>query len=178
MKETGLFPDAVAMHDGLCKDGLVQEAMKLYGLLHETGTIPKVVIYTADVDYCCKAHKSDDAKRIFRKMQTDGISPNGFSFGVLIQGLCNANELEDAIDYCIEVLEAGHSPNVTTFVGLVDGLCREKGVEEAQSAIATLRQKGFLVNDKAVIEYLNKKAPFSSSVWEVIFGKKSSEKPF
>lgn len=66
------------------------------------------------------------------------------------------------------MLEAGHSPNVTTFVGLVDGLCREKGVEEAQSAIETLRQKGYLVNDKAVREYLDKKAPFSSSVWEEI----------
>ncbi|KAJ0010862.1 hypothetical protein Pint_33972 [Pistacia integerrima] len=178
MKETGLIPNAVAMLDGLCKDGLVQEAMKLFGLLRETGTIPEVVIYTAVVDGFCKAHKLDDAKRIFRKMQTNGISPNAFSYGVLIQGLCNANELEDAIDYCIEMLEAGHSPNVTTFVGLVDGLCREKGVEEAQSAIETLRQKGFLVNDKAVREYLDKKAPFSSSVWEVIFGKKSSEKPF
>ncbi|KAK4408380.1 Pentatricopeptide repeat-containing protein [Sesamum angolense] len=29
MKETGLIPNAVAMLDGLCKDGLVQEAMKL-----------------------------------------------------------------------------------------------------------------------------------------------------
>ncbi|KAJ0077226.1 hypothetical protein Patl1_35573 [Pistacia atlantica] len=144
MKETGLIPNAVAMLDGLCKDGLVQEAMKLFGLLRETGTIPEVVIYTAVVDGFCKAHKLDDAKRIFRKMQT----------------------------------KAGHSPNVTTFVGLVDGLCREKGVEEAQSAIETLRQKGFLVNDKAVREYLDKKAPFSSSVWEIIFGKKSSEKPF
>ncbi|XP_031267408.1 pentatricopeptide repeat-containing protein At4g38150-like [Pistacia vera] len=178
MKETGLILDAVAMLDGLYKDGLVQEAMKLFGLLRETSTIPEVVIYTAVVDCYCKAHKLDDAKRIFRKMQTDGISPNAFSYGVLIQGLCNANELEDAIDYCIEMIEASHSLNVITFAGSVDGLCREKGVEEAQSAIATLRQKGFLVNDKAVIEYLNKKAHFSSSVWEVIFVKKSFEKPF
>ncbi|XP_044509184.1 pentatricopeptide repeat-containing protein At4g38150-like [Mangifera indica] len=178
MKETGLIPNAVAMLDGLCKDGLVQEALKLFGLMREKGTIPEVVIYTAVVDGFCKAHKSDDAKRIFRKMQTNGIAPNAFSYGVLIQGLCNANELEDAIDYCIEMLEAGHSPNVTTFVGLVDGLCREKGVEEAQSAIATLKQKGFLVNDKAVREYLDRKAPFPSSVWEVIFGRNPQRNHF
>ncbi|XP_044490379.1 pentatricopeptide repeat-containing protein At4g38150-like [Mangifera indica] len=174
MKETGLIPNAIAMLDGLCKDGLDQEAMKLFGSMQEKSTIPEVVIYPAVVDGFCKAHKLDDAKRIFRKLQTNGISPNAFSYGVLIQGLCNANKFEGASDYCIETLEAGHSPNVTTFVGLVEGFCGEKGVEKAQSAIATLRQKGFLVNK----EYLDKKAPFSSSVWEVIFGKKTSGKPF
>ncbi|KAI9181155.1 hypothetical protein LWI28_011972 [Acer negundo] len=178
MKETGLIPNAVAMLDGLCKDGLVHEAMKLFGQMRERGTIPEVVIYTAVVDGFCKAHKFDDAVRIFRKMQTTGISPNAFTYTVLIQGLCNSNKLEDAIDYSIEMLEAGHSPNVTTFVGLVDGLCREKGVEEARSVIATLTQKGFHVNDKAVRDFLDKKAPFLPSVWEAICGKKIPQKPF
>lgn len=178
MKETGLIPNAVAMLDGLCKDGLIQEAMKLFGLMREKGTIPEVVIYTAVVDGFCKAQKFDDAKRIFRKMQSNGIAPNAFSYNLLIQGLYKCNKLEEAVEYCIEMLEAGHSPNVTTFVGLVDGLCREKGVEKAQSVIATLKEKGFLVNDKAVREFLDKKAPFSSSVWEAIFGKKTSQKPF
>ncbi|KAB2047758.1 hypothetical protein ES319_A13G068500v1 [Gossypium barbadense] len=144
MKETGLIPNAVAMLDGLCKDGLIQEAMKLFGLMREKGTIPEVVIYTAVVDGFCKAHKLEDAKRIFRKMQS----------------------------------KAGHSPSVTTFVGLVDGLCKEKSVEEAVNAIGTLKQKGFLVNDKAVGQFLDKKAPFSPLVWEAIFGKKTSQKAF
>lgn len=178
MKQTGLIPNAVAMLDGLCKDGLVQEAMKLFGLMREKGTIPEVVIYTAVVDGFCKAHKFDDAKRIFRKMQTNGISPNAFSYTVLIQGLYKCNKLEDAVDFCIEMLEAGHSPNVTTFVGLVDGLCREKGVEEAHNVIETLKQKGFLVNDKSVREFLDKNAPFSPAAWEAIFGKKTTQKPF
>ncbi|KAH7574754.1 hypothetical protein JRO89_XS02G0000500 [Xanthoceras sorbifolium] len=178
MKETGLIPNAVAMLDGLCKDGLVHEAMKLFGQMRERGTIPEVVIYTAVVDGFCKAHKLDDAVRIFRKMQTNGISPNAFTYTVLIQGLDKSNKLEDAIDYSIEMLEAGHSPNVTTFVGLVDGLCREKGVEEARTVIATLTQKGFHVNDKAIRDFLDKKAPFSPPVWEAIFGKKPSQQPF
>ncbi|TYH33562.1 hypothetical protein ES332_D13G068000v1 [Gossypium tomentosum] len=144
MKETGLIPNAVAMLDGLCKDGLIQEAMKLFGLMREKGTIPEVVIYTAVVDGFCKAHKLEDAKRIFRKMQS----------------------------------KAGHSPNVTTFVGLVDGLCKEKGVEEAVNVIGTLKQKGFLVNDKAVRQFLDKRAPFSPLAWEAIFGKKTSQKAF
>ncbi|GMN50149.1 hypothetical protein TIFTF001_019310 [Ficus carica] len=174
MKETGLIPNAVAMLDGLCKDGLVQEAMKLFGLMREKGTIPEVVIYTAVVDGFCKAQKLDDAVRIFRKMQSNGIDPNAFSYSVLIQGLCGCKRLDDGVEFCVEMLEAGHSPNVATFVRLVDGLCQEKGVEEAQGVIGKLREKGFLMNEKAVREFLDKKAAFSPSVWEAIFGKKAS----
>ncbi|KAL5168550.1 Pentatricopeptide repeat-containing protein [Glycine soja] len=163
MKETGLIPNAVAMLDGLCKDGLVQEALKLFGLMREKGTIPEIVIYTAVVEGYTKAHKADDAKRIFRKMQSSGVSPNAFSYMVLIQGLYKCSRLHDAFEFCVEMLEAGHSPNVTTFVGLVDGFCNEKGVEEAKSAIKTLTDKGFVVNEKAVRQFLDKKAPFSPS---------------
>lgn len=175
MKETGLIPNAVAMLDGLCKDGLIQEAMKLFGLIREKGTIPEVVIYTAVVEGFCKAEKLDEAIRIFRKMQNNGISPNAFSFGVLIQGLCKCKKLEDAVAFCIEMLESGHSPNLITFVGLIDELCKERGVEEAQSVLETLKQKGFLINEKALREFLNKRAPFSPNIWEVIFGKKTKE---
>ncbi|KAL2348487.1 hypothetical protein Fmac_002487 [Flemingia macrophylla] len=178
MKETGLIPNAVAMLDNLCKDGLVQEALKLFGLMREKGTIPEIVIYTAVVEGYTKAHRADDATRIFRKMQSNGISPNAYSYAVLIQGLYKCNRLQDAFEFCVEMLEAGHSPNVTTFVGLVDGFCKENGVEEAKTAIKTLTEKGFSVNEKAVREFLDKKTPFSPSVWEAIFGKKVPQKPF
>uniref|UniRef100_A0A2P2JKH2 Pentatricopeptide repeat-containing protein n=1 Tax=Rhizophora mucronata TaxID=61149 RepID=A0A2P2JKH2_RHIMU len=178
MKETGLIPNAVAMLDGLCKDGLIQEAMKLFGLIREKGTIPDVVVYTAVVDGFCKAHQFDDAKRIFRKMQSNGISPNAFSYTVLIQGLYKCNHLDDAIDFCVEMLEAGHSPNIATFVGLVEGLCKEKGVEEAQNVITRLRNKGLFIDDKALRDFLNINAPGPSQVREAIFGNNTPERPF
>ncbi|KAM1165271.1 hypothetical protein PS2_024468 [Malus domestica] len=72
------------MPDGLCKDALVHEAIKLFGSMSEKGTIPKVVINTAVVDGFCKAQKFEDAKRIFRKMQSNGIVPNAFPSSVLL----------------------------------------------------------------------------------------------
>ncbi|KAI4347962.1 hypothetical protein L6164_008731 [Bauhinia variegata] len=178
MKENGLIPNAVAMLDGLCKDGLVDEAMKLFGLIREKRTLPEIVVYTAVVEGYAKGYKADDAIRIFRKMQENGISPNAFSYTVLIQGLYKCQRLQDAADFCVEMVEAGHSPNVITFVGLVDSFCVEKGVAEAQGVIRTLIEKGFTVNEKAIREFLDKKAPFSSSVWEAIFRKKTAEAPF
>lgn len=178
MKESGLIPNAVAMLDGLCKDGLVQEAMKLFGLMREKGTIPEVVIYTAVVEGFCKARQLDDAVRIFRKMQNNGISPNAFSYTVLIRGMYKGNRLDIAVDFCVEMLEAGHSPNVATLVDLIHEFCKEKGVEEAKNVIVTLKQKGLFVDDKAVREYLDKKGPQSPLVWEAFFGKKSPQRSF
>ncbi|GFS37683.1 pentatricopeptide repeat (PPR) superfamily protein [Actinidia rufa] len=178
MKETGLIPNAVAMLDGLCKDGLVQEAMKLFGLMREKGTIPEVVIYTAVVEGFCKAQKLDDALRIFRKMHNNGISPNAFTYTVLIQGLYKGKRLDDALDFSIEMLEAGHSLNLATFAGLVDAFCRQKGLEEARTIIGALTQKGFSFDDKLVRDYLDKKGPFLPLVWEAIFGKISSQRSF
>ncbi|XP_008799153.2 LOW QUALITY PROTEIN: pentatricopeptide repeat-containing protein At4g38150 [Phoenix dactylifera] len=184
MKETGLIPlflffipNAVAMLDGLCKDGLIQEAMKLFGLLREKGTVPEVVIYPAVVEGFCKAAKFDDAKRIFRKMQKNGIVPNAFSYAVLIQGLCKGGKLEDSVEFCMEMLDAGHLPNAATFTGLVDGCCKDKGVEEAGSLVRTLRERGFAVDEKAARVHLDKKGPLSPVVWEASFGK-NSQRPF
>ncbi|CAM8941871.1 unnamed protein product [Rhodiola kirilowii] len=178
MKENGLIPNAVAMLDGLCKDGLVQEAMKLFKLMREKGQIPEVVIYTAVVEGFCKAHKCDDAKRIFRKMQTNGIVPNAYSYTVLIQGLLRCSHVDDAAEYSLEMLEAGHSPNLVTFVGLVDGVATGKSVEEAQKVINSLREKGYFVDEKAVRTYLDKKAPALPLVWEAVLGKKSPQSLF
>ncbi|RWV87602.1 hypothetical protein GW17_00050387 [Ensete ventricosum] len=173
MKETGLIPNAVAMLDGLCKDGLIQEAMKLFGSMREKGTMPEVVIYTAAVDGFCKAAKFDDAKRIFRKMQKNGIAPNAFSYKVLIQGLCKGKKLEDSVEFCMEMLDAGHSLSAATLVDVVDGFCREKRVEEAADVVKRLRERGFVLDQKAVSEYLDKKGPFSPMVFEAISGKKN-----
>ncbi|KAL9233502.1 hypothetical protein vseg_008491 [Gypsophila vaccaria] len=177
MKKNGLISNAVAMLDGLCHDGLVHEAMKLFGVMRERGTMPEVVVYTAVVEGFCQARKLDDAKRVFKKMQDNGIVPNAFSYGVLVKGLCKAKRLEEAADVCVEMLEAGHSPNVRTFTDLVHEFCKEKGLEDAQKVILALKQKGFFLDEKAVRVYLDKSGPTSPVVWEAIFGpKKTSHK--
>ncbi|KAL5223385.1 hypothetical protein ABZP36_028098 [Zizania latifolia] len=178
MKETGLIPNAAAMLDGLCKNGLVQEAMKLFGLMREKGTIPEVVVYTAVVEAFCKAEKLDDAVRIFRKMQGNGVIPNAFSYWLLIQGLFKGGRLEDAVGFCVEMFEAGHSPNAMTFVGLVNEVYKAKGVEEAEKLVRSFQDRNFAIDDKSIREHLDKKGPFSPVIWEVIFGKKKPYRPF
>jgi pentatricopeptide repeat protein len=178
MKETGLIPNAVAMLDGLCKSGLVQEAMKLFGLMREKGAIPEVVIYTAVVDAFCKAGKLDDAVRIFNKMQGNGVIPNAFSYWLIIGGLCKGGRLDDAVAFCVQMFEAGLSPNAATFVGLVDAVCNTKGVDEAEKLVRTFQDRNFAIDEKSIREHLDKKGPFTPLVWEVIFGKKKSNRPF
>lgn len=174
MKQSGLIPNAVAMLDGLCRDGLVQEAMELFEVMREKHTMPEVVVYTAVVEGFCQAQKLDDAKRVFKKMQGKGIAPNAFSYAVLIKGLCRGKRLEDAVDICVEMLEAGHLPNVTTFTALVHEFCEEKSVEEAQSMIDKLKQTGFYLDEKAVRNHLDKTGPTSPLLSQAIFGPKKA----
>ncbi|KAK1434890.1 hypothetical protein QVD17_00644 [Tagetes erecta] len=175
MKETGLIPNAVAMLHGLCSDGLVQDALKLFGVMRERGSIPEVVVYTAVVEGFCKAQNPDEAIRIFRKMQNNGIVPNAFSYGVLVQGLIKVGRLDDGFEFCLEMVEAGHSPNLATFTGLVNCFCRERGLESAQIVISKLKDKGFGFDEKVLRDFMEKKGPFLPMVWEAIFGKKDSQ---
>lgn len=174
MKETGLVPNAVAMLDGLSKDGLVQEAMKLFGEMREKGNIPEVIVYTAVVEGFCRAMKLDDAKRIFKKMKDNGVVPNAFSYCVLIQSLCKDKRLGEAVDYSLEMLDQGWRPNVATFVSIIDGFCKEQRSDEAKTVINQFKEKGFTADEKAVREYMDKKGPFFPSVWEVVFGKRTA----
>ncbi|KAJ3694703.1 hypothetical protein LUZ60_000080 [Juncus effusus] len=178
MKETGLIPNAVSMLDGLCKDGLVHEAMKLFSLMREKGTIPEVVIYTAVVDGFCKAGKCEDGKRIFRKMQKNGVIPNAYSYNVIIQWLCSYNLLDDCVEFCEEMFEAGHVLNAESFVKVVDKVCKVKGREEGERIVRGFEKRNFAIDEKSIREYLDKKGPFDSSVEEVIFGKRGSRGSF
>ncbi|XP_073147183.1 uncharacterized protein [Henckelia pumila] len=176
MKKTRLIPNAVAMLDGLCKDGLEQEAMKLFGLIRESGSMPEVVVYTAVVEGFCKACKFEDALRTFKKMQSNDVVPNAHSYGLLIRALCRGKRLDDAFSVCIEMLEAGHSPNLATFIDLVDEHCQEKGLEAAGNVIHAMTEKGFSIEEKAVEEYLVKKGPFLPLVWKAVLGKEASKR--
>lgn len=176
MKKTRLIPNAVAMLDGLCKDGLEQEAMKLFRLIRDNGSMPEVVVYTAVVEGFCKVCKFEDAVRIFKKMPSNGVVPNAHSYGLLIRALCRGKKLEDAFSICIEMLEAGHSPNLATYIGLVDEYCGEKGLEAAENVIYAMKEKGFSIEEKAAEEYLDKKGPFLPLVWKAILGKEASKR--
>ncbi|KAJ4817800.1 Pentatricopeptide repeat-containing protein [Rhynchospora pubera] len=178
MKETGLIPNAVSMLDGLCKDGLVQEAMKLFAVMREKGTIPEVVIYTAVVEAFCKCSRFDDAIKVFRKMQRNGVVPNAYSYGVIVNGLCKGERLAESEEFCVEMFEAGHVPNPATFVGLVDEFCKAKGVEEGQRIVKKFQERNFAIDEKSIREHLDKKGPFDGPVWEVIFGKKARRRHF
>lgn len=173
MKETGLIPNTVAMLDGLCKDGLIKDAMKLFGSMREKGTIPEVVIYTAVMEGFFKAGNYEAAMRIFRKMQNNGITPNAFSYQVAIQGFSKGKKLVESVELCLEMLNTGNSPNVETFVTMVDAICQEKGIDGAQKAIATLREKDLVLDENSVEKYLDRNGPFSVLIRFAIFGRDS-----
>eukprot|EP01018_Ginkgo_biloba_P008586 Gb_26477 [translate_table: standard] len=172
MKEDGLIQNAVAMFDGLSKDGLTHEAMKLFGEMKDKGTVPEVVAHTAVVEAYSKAGKPKDAVRVFMRMQASGVKPNAYSYAVLIQGLCKGGMHDDAGKYAVEMLGYGWRPNVTTYVMLVDAFCKAQKSDEARTLLGRMKEKGFVPNEKATRQHMNKQGRFNRPVMDVLFGKK------
>nr|XP_010917815.1 pentatricopeptide repeat-containing protein At4g38150-like [Elaeis guineensis] len=130
MEKMGLISKAVAILDGLCKDGLVQKAMKLFRLMHKKRTIPEVVIYMTVVVGFYKTAKFDDAKRIFKKDAEKWDILNTFSYAVLIQDLCKGEKLENSIEHSMKMLNTGHLLNAAIFADF-EGIFRKKNSQRS-----------------------------------------------
>ncbi|VAH60960.1 unnamed protein product [Triticum turgidum subsp. durum] len=95
--------------------------------------------------------QTEDVDGIFRKMKETGLIPNAVA---MLDGLCKNG------------------------LGLVDAVCKMKGVEEGDKLVRSFQDRNFAIDEKSIREHLDKKGPFSPIVWEVIFGKKKTSRPF
>ncbi|EEC70846.1 hypothetical protein OsI_02349 [Oryza sativa Indica Group] len=98
-----------------------------------------------------EAAQPEDVDEIFRKMKETGLIPNAVA---MLDGLCKSG------------------------LAWLDEVCKAKGVEEAEKLVRSFQDRNFAIDEKSIREHLDKKGPFSPVIWEVIFGKKKSGRPF
>lgn len=77
------------MFDGLSKDGLTHEALELFSVIKDKGTMPDVVAHTAVIKAYVDAGGTHwkNAVRTYEKMLACGVLPNAYTFSVLIKGV-------------------------------------------------------------------------------------------
>ncbi|GFZ13927.1 pentatricopeptide (PPR) domain protein 40 [Actinidia rufa] len=84
---------------GVCKVGVVDEALRLVRQMEGLGYLPNVITYTMLVDGFCNAKKVDEAFKVFEKMKERNVHPNDATFRSLVNGVfrcvlpCKAFEL-------------------------------------------------------------------------------------
>lgn len=77
------------MFDGLSKDGLTHEALQLFSVMKDKGTMPDVVAHTAVIQAYVNAGGTHwkNALRTYQRMLACGVLPNAYTFSVLIKGV-------------------------------------------------------------------------------------------
>ncbi|KAK9081533.1 hypothetical protein Syun_030857 [Stephania yunnanensis] len=148
--EEGLVkPDVLTytlMIKGLCKVGLVDDAMKVFD---EMTCRPSLVTYNVVVDGLCKKGLMESAREVLGKMvEEEGgdCLPDTVTFTTLIDGYCKRGELEEARKCMGEMVKRNCEPNVVTYNALINGFCLVGRIDEAKRTMEKMRLSGLREN--------------------------------
>lgn len=161
MRTEGLVPNAIKMFDALSKDGLTHEALELFSLIKDKGSMPDVVAHTAVVEAYANAGQPKEALRVFMRMLASGVRPNAYTYSVLIRGLAaDSRTLPDAKRHLLGMMDDGIRPNAATYTAVFEAFFdsgeerKEKRLEEARQLLEQMRDKGFIPDERAVRDHL------------------------
>lgn len=171
----GLFNFAVKMFDGLSQDGLTHEALQLFSVINEKGSMPDVVAHTAVVDAYVNAGQAKEGLNTYLRMVNCGIKPNAYTYSVLVKGLALSGDkklLKEAKKIVVEMMGKGVKVNAGTCVAVFEAFVKTGNVEEGKEFFEVLKGKGFVVDEKEVREVLKgKRGPEFRGVMDILFGK-------
>ncbi|KAG2299475.1 hypothetical protein Bca52824_035947 [Brassica carinata] len=85
------------MIDGLCKNGLLDEAVKMLNEMSRDGVDPDIVTYSALINGFCKVGRFRTVKEIVCRVYRAGLSPNGIIYSTLIYNYCMMGCLKEAL---------------------------------------------------------------------------------
>ncbi|KVH91298.1 Pentatricopeptide repeat-containing protein [Cynara cardunculus var. scolymus] len=84
--------------DSLCKDMMVDDALKLFKeMIFDKGILLDVVAYTSLIRGLCSLGRWDDVSKMLKEMEDERISPNVVTFSIYISRcICKEGKVEDA----------------------------------------------------------------------------------
>ncbi|KAM1293796.1 hypothetical protein ACFX2H_013802 [Malus domestica] len=133
MIKTGYETDIIVhgvLLNGLCKNGLMIDALKFFFQAVYGGVKPNVCTFNMLIDGCCRLKQLSDAVKVYIQMGIYNIKPDLVMYTVLIK--------EDAAQEVFEQLaESGPEPDIVTFNTVICGK-----MEDAMLMINTMLEKG------------------------------------
>ncbi|ONK62991.1 uncharacterized protein A4U43_C07F10260 [Asparagus officinalis] len=164
MRSEGLTNSAIKMFDALSKDGRTHEAMALFAVIKDKGTMPDVVAHTAVIEAYANV-------RSFERMLASGVEPNVYTYGVLIKGLARDGRVGEARKFLAEMTGKGMRPNAGVCVEVFEACVREEKVGEGRAILEEMKGRGFAPDEKEVRQLLGKRGKMFRGVMGLIFGK-------
>ncbi|KAF2318930.1 hypothetical protein GH714_011843 [Hevea brasiliensis] len=131
------------------QDGLTHEALELFSQIKDKGHMPDVVAHTAVVEAYANAGQSKEA---LKALAADG-------------------KLADANKYILEMMSKGMRPNAATYAAVFEAYAKEQKEDQAREFLQQMKQKGFVPDEKAVREVLDKRGQVFRTVINILFNK-------
>ncbi|XVF15998.1 hypothetical protein REPUB_Repub09cG0204400 [Reevesia pubescens] len=113
----GIKPDLVTytiLIDNVCNSKNLREAMRLVGVLNESGFKPDCFVYNTIMKGYCMLSKGGEAIEVYKKMKEEGIEPDLVTYNTLIFGLSKSGRVKEARKYLDIMVESGHLPDAVT----------------------------------------------------------------
>ncbi|KAL5984289.1 hypothetical protein ACLOJK_018393 [Asimina triloba] len=146
------FPQAVGRSSkilGFCKDGRLEEAMKVYNQMVSEGGIPSALVYTCLIYGLCEEHDVCGAFELMNVMVANASFPSVVTFNALISGFCKEGNIGSAVKLLEEIVGRGCLPDVASYRPLIDALCKKGYLQRAAGLVSQMAEKG-VVPDKFI----------------------------
>ncbi|MBA0824325.1 hypothetical protein Goarm_021001 [Gossypium armourianum] len=145
----GIKPDLVTytiLIDNVCNSKNLREAMRLVGVLNDSGFKPDCFVYNTIMKGYCMLSKGSEAIEVYKKMKEEGIEPDLVTYNTLIFGLSKSGRVKEAKKYLDILVESGHFPDAVTYTSLMNGMCREGNALGAMVLLEEMERKGCTPN--------------------------------
>lgn len=146
MKATGCKPTASTYKYlilSLCgrKGRKVNEAIKLFREMTDTGLVPDKELVEVLFDCLCQVGKLEDARKCMESLQKVGFT-DPLSYSLLIRALCRRGKLEEALALANDVTEDRSTLDHYVYGSLVHGLLQKGQIDEALARIDSMKRAG------------------------------------
>ncbi|KAH0678699.1 hypothetical protein KY284_019784 [Solanum tuberosum] len=128
---------------GLCREGRLEEALRLLDHMQSCGISPGENIYTSMVNCCCKLKMYEDATRFLDTMLTQGFLPHLESYKLLVCGLYDDGNNEKAKTTFFRLLGCGYNNDEVAWKLLIDGLLKRGLVDRCLELLDIMEKNRF-----------------------------------
>ncbi|OMO88294.1 hypothetical protein COLO4_20322 [Corchorus olitorius] len=146
----GLQPNSYSMNYlllGRINEGKIDEAMKLFWQIVQTGYPYNVYTCNVIIGGLCKSGYTRYAVKILKKMNgSRSLEPNVVTYSVIIDGFCKEGSVDKSLIIFQDMLDRGVEPNIVTYTTLIQGLCGNGQWNEAKGLIADMINRGISPN--------------------------------
>ncbi|GKC92023.1 pentatricopeptide repeat-containing protein [Tanacetum coccineum] len=133
---------------GLCKEGKITEAVKLFHDMEEKSINPDRHIYASLIAIHCSNHKVDTALEFYNLMTLKGFEPHIQSYKTLINALCKDGRCSKASELFENMLDRQLDADEIVWTILIDGLLKDAEIDACIHFVGIMELK----NRKANVE--------------------------